>query len=67
MEELYLKTENFSEAEKNFREDLDRHRENGWSLYGLMKALEGASKNGEALKFKERFNKAWAHADFKLE
>ena len=65
--ELYLKTGNFSAAEKNFREDLDRHRENGWSLHGLMKALEGAGKNGEAQKIEERFNKAWAHADFKFE
>ena len=55
-----------AEAEKVFREDLDRHRDNGWSLFGLRQALEAQGKSGEAAEAAERFRRAWAKADVEL-
>jgi tetratricopeptide (TPR) repeat protein len=54
------------EAETVYWEDLKRNRENGWSLFGLMKALETQNKTEEAAIIRSRFEKAWAHADVKL-
>ena len=34
----------FEEAEAVFRKDLRWHQNNGWSLFGLMKALEAQNK-----------------------
>lgn len=64
--EFHLKMGNFDAAEIYFREDLDRHRENGWSLYGLKRALEGSEKNKEAQIVGQRLKQAWAYADFNL-
>lgn len=55
-----------AEAEAAYRRDLARFRENGWSLYGLAAALEAQGKKAEAASVRERFAKAWAHADVKL-
>ncbi len=54
------------EAETIYWEDLRRNRENGWSLYGLTKALEAQGKTEQAALMKERFEKAWSRADVKL-
>ena len=53
-------------AEAEYREDLQRFRENGWSLFGLAKSLEVQGKSAEALAAKQRFEKAWARADVQL-
>lgn len=53
-------------AEAVYREDLRRNPENGWSLYGLMQALNAQGKGAESAEVKERFDKAWAHADIVL-
>jgi pimeloyl-ACP methyl ester carboxylesterase/tetratricopeptide (TPR) repeat protein len=54
------------EAEKAYREDLDRHPENGWSLYGLASALEAQGKTQEAAQVRQRFEKVWSGADVKV-
>ncbi len=54
------------EAEKVYREDLVRNPENGWSLYGLARALRAQQKTDEAAAVEARFQKAWAAADVKL-
>lgn len=54
------------EAEQVYREDLQKNRENGWSLFGLMKSLEAQHKIDEAGAIKQRFNEAWARADITL-
>ncbi len=54
------------EAETIYWEDLRRNRENGWALYGLMKALEAQGKAEQAALVKNRFEKAWSRADVKL-
>jgi tetratricopeptide (TPR) repeat protein len=55
-----------AEAEKVYREDLKRHRDNGWSLFGLMKSLEAQGKTDEAAAIKEKFHKAWGKSDVTL-
>lgn len=54
------------EAEQVYLEDLQKNRENGWSLFGLMKSLEAQNKIDEASEIKQRFKKAWARADIAL-
>ncbi|MEB2346518.1 MAG: hypothetical protein OZ948_17470 [Deltaproteobacteria bacterium] len=52
-----------SEAEAVFREDLRRHPNNGWSLYGLAKSLEKQGKKAQASWAEKGFRNAWARAD----
>jgi tetratricopeptide (TPR) repeat protein len=56
----------YQEAEKVYRRDLERFPENGWSLYGLAQALDGAGRVQEARAVRARFNRAWAKADIKI-
>ncbi|MBE7541616.1 MAG: tetratricopeptide repeat protein [Solibacteraceae bacterium] len=53
-----------AEAEKVFREDLTRHRNNGWALLGLAQALEAQKK--DATEARAAFQKAWAKADLQI-
>jgi tetratricopeptide (TPR) repeat protein len=55
-----------AEAEQVYRDDLIRYPNNGWSLYGLSRALKLQGKQAEALAVKQQFDKAWEHADVKL-
>lgn len=61
-----LKDGQFAEAEKVYREDLEKIRNNGWSLKGLHQSLEGQGKNTEAIKVKTDFEKAWEEADIEI-
>jgi tetratricopeptide (TPR) repeat protein len=54
------------EAETVYRNDLLRHPENGWSLFGLAEALHAQGNSGEAAAVEARFKKAWAEADVTL-
>jgi tetratricopeptide (TPR) repeat protein len=56
----------FSEAEKVYREDLLRHPNNGWSLFGLAEALERQQKTDEARSARKQFNRAWRKADITI-
>ena len=55
------------EAEKVYREDLERNPDNGWALYGLSLALRGpgACRGGSARVGKQQV-RAWQHADVRL-
>ena len=55
-----------AEAEKVFREDLDRNPRNGRSLFGLWKSLETQGKSAHAMWVKGEFDTAWKNADVKL-
>lgn len=55
-----------AEAEKVYREDLERVPENGWSLFGLRQSLLAQDKTEEAAAVDKRFAKAWKHADVEL-
>jgi tetratricopeptide (TPR) repeat protein len=54
------------EAERVYREDLKRFRENGWSLFGLMRSLEAQGRAGEAADAQRRFERAWQRADIAI-
>jgi tetratricopeptide (TPR) repeat protein len=54
------------EAEAIFREELQRHPENGWSLHGLEQSLRAQGRGGEADAVKQRVERAWARADVRL-
>jgi len=54
------------EAEAVYWDDLRRNPENGWSLFGLARALDAQGKKDDAARVRQRFDKAWAAADFQL-
>jgi hypothetical protein len=54
------------EAEQVYRDDLARWPGNGWSLYGLSRALKLQNRDAEAAEVSQRFKRAWAQADFEL-
>jgi len=54
------------EAERVYREDLKKFPDNGWALFGLMKALQAQGKVADARGVEARFRKAWAGADVTL-
>ena len=55
-----------AEAERVFRDDLGRNPENGWSLFGLAKALRAQGKQKDASAVDARFARAWSRADVTL-
>ena len=54
------------EAETVYWENLARHRDTGWALFGLMTALNAQGKSAQARLVEKRFNRAWARADITL-
>jgi tetratricopeptide (TPR) repeat protein len=56
----------FAEAEAVFREDLRRTPGNGWSLYGLSRALELQKNEAEAMRLHQEFRDAWKEADVQI-
>lgn len=61
---LLIDMEKFSDAEKVYQTELEDHPNNGWSLYGLIQALEGQGKDSKQAK--EAFEKCWARSDIWL-
>jgi tetratricopeptide (TPR) repeat protein len=61
-----LDANRYAEAEAIYREDLRRHPENGWSLYGLARSLKMQGRKAEAAAVTARFQEAWKYADFKI-
>lgn len=55
-----------AEAEKVYREDLRRNRDNGWSLFGLAQSLRAQKKMRAARAAEAEFREAWQHADITL-
>lgn len=51
------------QAERVYREDLEDHPHNGWSLIGLAQSLEAQDKPKQATEARSAFEKAWARAD----
>jgi hypothetical protein len=56
----------YGEAEAVYREDLARWPDNGWSLFGLGRALRLEKKDGGAVPVEARFQSVWRRADVKL-
>jgi len=61
-----LKSGRFERAEAVYRDDLKRLPNNGWALFGLMRALERQGKRPEAKEIQERWAEAWKDADVRL-
>lgn len=57
----------FADAETVYREDLTKLRQNGWSLFGLSKALEAQGKQAEAAAVRREYDSVWQYADIAIE
>jgi len=55
-----------ADAERVYREDLARFRDNGWSLFGVAAALDAQGRTVEADAVRARLATAWAGADIRL-
>lgn len=64
---VLLRANRWSDAEAVYRDDLARNRENGWSLWGLARALRAQDRVAEADAARARFRRAWKRADVSLE
>jgi tetratricopeptide (TPR) repeat protein len=53
----------YAEAEEAFRHELYKHPHNGWSLFGLERALRAQGKDAEADEVHADFRDAWARSD----
>lgn len=60
---MLLRANRPTQAERVFREDLGRFRDNGWSLHGLAVALEAQGREAEASQTWTRFRQVWSSAD----
>lgn len=63
---LLLKTGDYAEAEKIYREDLFYWAKNGFALSGLAESLTSQGKIKEAEEVKAQFMEAWRYADTEL-
>ena len=57
----------YADAERVFRDDLSRNKQNGRSLYGLWQTLAALRRGEEIDHARAAFMKAWASSDVKLE
>ncbi len=51
-----------TEAERVYRDDLQRHPGNGWALFGLAQALKAEGRSDESRATEAQFRQAWSHA-----
>ncbi|MDX2438010.1 MAG: hypothetical protein QNL88_13285 [Acidobacteriota bacterium] len=56
----------YADAETVYREDLERLPDNGWSLYGLARALRLQDRTDEAAAVESQFDVVWDGADTQL-
>jgi tetratricopeptide (TPR) repeat protein len=63
---VLLRAGRHAEAEKVYRADLLRYPANGWSLFGLGRALRLQGKEAEAATAEQQFKQAWSKADIEL-
>ncbi len=54
------------EAERVYRDDLDKYAENGWSLWGLATVLDAQGREAEGRQVWDRFRVAFRDADVEL-
>jgi tetratricopeptide (TPR) repeat protein len=60
---VLLRAGRAADAEAVYRDDLVRYPENGWSLWGLERALRLQKKDAEADAVRKRFDAIWSGAD----
>lgn len=56
----------YDEAEDAFRHELEKHPHNGWSLFGLERALRAQGRDYEAMQVRAEREEAWARSDVYL-
>jgi tetratricopeptide (TPR) repeat protein len=61
-----LRIGNHADAEGQFRNDLERNKRNGRSLFGLAESLKAQKKSQAAAIAQREFETAWKNADTKL-
>lgn len=54
------------DAEAIYWQDLTKHRENGYALFGLSQALDALGRTEEAAAMRARYRQAWSRADHPL-
>lgn len=62
---ILLEAGRYKEAERAYREDLERWPNNGWSLYGLAESLK-AQNDPNAEEVEKQFREAWKYADIQI-
>ncbi len=60
---VYMSSGQYKKAERVYRDDLKKWPNNGWSLYGLSRALAEQGRTREAQDVFHQYERAWAHAD----
>ena len=61
-----LRAGRVKEAEATYRDDLVRHPNNGWALYGLLQALKADGRDAEARVVEADFHTAWRQATLSI-
>jgi tetratricopeptide (TPR) repeat protein len=56
-----LETKRYADAETVYREELKKHPNNGWSLFGLKAALDGQGKSSADVE--TQFESSWVRSD----
>ena len=62
----FMEAGRYAEAEAVYRRDLKWNHNNGWSMFGLHKALDAQGKSSEAAATEKQFEIAWQYADIEL-
>ena len=60
---VLLEAKRPADAEAVYRADLKRYPLNGWSLWGLERALEAQGRDADAAAVKAQFDRTWSRAD----
>lgn len=63
----YARAHRYGDAERVFRDDLERDPENPRALFGLAETLARAGKSEESRAMHDRFERAWRQADTELD
>jgi len=63
---ILLEAGRAADAERVYRDDLARFRDNGWSLFGLAQSLDAQNRTAEAAEVRARFDRAWKRSDLTL-
>jgi tetratricopeptide (TPR) repeat protein len=63
---ILLEMDRAEDAERVYREALEDHPRNGWSLFGLEQALRAQGRDSEADRVHEQYERDWARRDIWL-
>jgi tetratricopeptide (TPR) repeat protein len=63
---VLLKAKKYEDAEIVYLEDLEYYRDNGWSLMGLYRSLQGQGQEERAKEVKQKFDEAWSRSDIEI-